>query len=80
MAADDPIYARRRIDALTDKRLDNIEVEQRDTNRKLEGLDAKVDGLTTRLNLIAGGLAVLSVIANIVGPAIVDAITRSQVP
>jgi hypothetical protein len=80
LAADDPIYARRRIDALTDKRLDGIEREQGDTNRKLEGLGVKVDGLSNRLNLIAGGLAVLSVLANIVGPAIVDAITRGQVP
>lgn len=71
MTGDDPLYARRRIDALTDRRLDGIESEQRDTNAKLDHLDGKVDGLAGRLNLIAGGLAVLSVIVNIIAPILI---------
>lgn len=68
---DDPLYARRRIDALTDRRLDSIEGEQRDTNRKLESLDIKVDTLTNRLTFLVGGLALLSVLINILGPILV---------
>jgi hypothetical protein len=76
MASDDPLYARRRIDALTDRRLDGIESEQRDTNHKLDELDDKVDGLGNRLNYIAGGLAALSVVVNLLGPLIIREVFR----
>jgi hypothetical protein len=63
MVADDPLYARRRIDQLTDERLRDIERNQRENGAKLDRLEA-------RLNYIAGGLAVLSVALNILAPVI----------
>lgn len=69
MVADDPYYARRRIDALTDKRLEAIEASQRENGDKLDRLEA-------RLNYIAGGLAVLSVALNILAPIIYGYLQR----
>jgi hypothetical protein len=57
-----PDYYRRRADAATDRRLDRLE--------------AKVDALSNRLAWIAGGLAVLSIVANVVGPLVVERILR----
>lgn len=69
MAVEDPLYARRRIDQLTDQRLGAIEDQ-------LNKLDGKVDTLSARLTFIAGGLALLSIIVNIIGPAIVNELLR----
>jgi len=61
-------YYRRRIDELMDGRLRNIEAA-------INSLDARSDTLDRRLNLIFGGLAVVTVIANLVGPALVRWVT-----
>ena len=61
--ADDPYYARRRIDQLTDERLRAIEHSQQVNGEKLDRLEA-------RLNYIAGGLAVLSVLMNLLAPVV----------
>lgn len=66
---DDPTYARRRIDQLIDDRLDTIVQAQKETGRKVDRLEA-------RLNYIAGGLAVLSVLLNLLGPALIDAVSK----
>jgi hypothetical protein len=57
-------YTRRRIDTLTDQRFVRIET-------KVDEIDRKVDALSNRLAWLAGGLAVLSVLVNIIGPIIV---------
>ena len=50
--------------------------------RRLEGkvdeIDRKVDALSTRLAVMAGGLAILSVIVNIIGPIIVREVIRGM--
>lgn len=61
MAADD-IYQERRADRINDQRLMRVE--------------NKVDALAAKLNWMAGGLAVLSLIMNIVGPIIVEKLAR----
>lgn len=80
VGGEDPLYARRRIDALTDKRLEGIESEQKDTNEKLADLEDKVDELGGRLNYLVGGLAVLTFLLNFLAPIILDALTRRSVP
>ena len=59
--------ARRRIDILTDQRFRRLET-------KVDEIDRKVDALSNRLAWLAGGLAVLSIIANIVGPTLAKAL------
>jgi hypothetical protein len=63
----DRAYYRRRIDELMDGRLRNIETA-------INSLDARADGLDRRLNYFFGGLAVIVVVAQLVGPAIVRAV------
>ena len=77
VVGEDPLYARRRIDELTDRRLLSIEERQRDNGTKLDALDAKVDTLSARLTFLAGGLAVLSVIVNFIAPIIVHVLTNN---
>lgn len=68
--ADDPVpYYRRRLDELIDDRLKAITEAQRETSRKVDRLEA-------RLNWIAGGLAILSVLANFLGPIIIERLTK----
>ena len=76
----DQSYERRRIGQLTDQRLTGIEARQGENGRKLDDLDAKVDGLNTRLSYLAGGLAVLSIIVNFLAPVILSAITNGKTP
>jgi hypothetical protein len=61
--ADDPYYARRRIDQLTDERLRAIESTQQVNGEKLDKLEA-------RLNYLFGALAVLSVLMNLIAPVV----------
>jgi len=67
--ADDPFYARRRIDQLTDERLRAIEKSAAENGDKLDRLEA-------RLNYLFGGLAVLSVGMNLIAPIIVAFLQR----
>jgi hypothetical protein len=62
----DIAYYRRRIDELVDVRLRSIE-------DAIRSLDARTDTIDRRLTLIFGGLAVISVIANLLGPALIEA-------
>lgn len=61
-------YYRRRIDELVDRRLEGIE----EAIGELRSDQVRLGG---RLNYLFGALAVISVLANLVGPAIFEAIT-----
>lgn len=61
-------YYRRRIDQLVDVRLKGIEDAVR-------SLDDRADTIDKRLNLIFGGLTVVSILGNLFGPAIVKWLT-----
>jgi hypothetical protein len=67
----DRAYYRRRIDVLMDKRLKNIEGNIKDLANAQRDLYDRQGILDRRVNWIFGGLAVVSVLANIIGPAIV---------
>lgn len=61
-------YYRRRIDELVDRRLIGIEDAVR-------SLDSRADTIDKRLNWIFGGLAVVSILANLLGPTILEWLT-----
>ncbi len=56
-------YERRRIDHMRDGQI-------QDLKSKVDELDRKVDSLNVRLAWLAGGLAIVTFLANIVGPII----------
>jgi hypothetical protein len=66
-------YYRRRADMATDVRLAALEAS-------VHELDSKVDRLSTRLAVLAGALGILSLVANIVGPVIAEAIVKGYTP
>jgi hypothetical protein len=64
-------YSRRRIDELNDARVQALGRELGGLRNDVRDLDSKVDKLSNRLAWIAGGIAVLSLLANIIGPVLV---------
>lgn len=56
-------YERRRMDALLDNQIVDLK-------RQVNELDHKVDTLNIRLAWLAGGLALVTFVANIIGPII----------
>jgi hypothetical protein len=60
----DAAYYRRRIDELVDRRLIGIEDSMRN-------LDDRADKHDQKLNWIFGGLAVVSVVANLLAPTVI---------
>jgi hypothetical protein len=63
-------YSRRRIDQLTDRKIDDLGRELGDLRNEMREVDRKVQLLSTRFAWVAGGLAVISFIFNVFGPTI----------
>lgn len=66
---DPTFHDRRQLEREKERRMVRLE-------DKVDQLDAKVDALSNRLSWLFGALAVLSLVANIIGPIIVEAVTN----
>jgi hypothetical protein len=70
MEPENGAYSRRRIDQLTDRKIDDLGRELGDLRDELREVDRKVVQLSTRFAWVAGGLAAVSFVLNVFGPTI----------
>ena len=64
-------YSRRRIDQLMDERFRDIEGDVSEPRGEVGRVRKDISALSNRLSYLFGGLAVLSFVLNVLGPALV---------